>query len=359
MHVGWDWIKQRPHFLAEELAQYYDLTIISEHIYRMKRSENSKKKENDLPIKEFYKIPFLDHYLFLKKINMLLRRLYYLWYVFKIRPQYIYVMTPAAVYYIPGWYKGKLIYDCMDDMLAFTSSLSIRQNIRRYEEQLIQKADFILVSSDSLNTKLIERYGRECKDKILTVRNGFDGIIKAEKVEKNEGRDLFTLCYFGTVAEWINFEFILCSLEDKTDIQYIFIGPLQSGVKIPKHDRLKYIGPAAHKELDELTQRADAFVMPFKLSELIESVDPVKLYEYINFDKNILCVRYQEIERFENFVFFYESENYQSYLEQLTSMQQAKDVKYSESERIWFLSKNSWNKRAEDIFRMVSLHDEN
>ena len=31
MHIGWNWIKQRPHFIAEELANEYDLTVISDY----------------------------------------------------------------------------------------------------------------------------------------------------------------------------------------------------------------------------------------------------------------------------------------------------------------------------------------
>ena len=46
-------------------------------------------------------------------------------------------------------------------------------------------------------------------------------------------------------------------------------------------------------------------MMPFILNELIESVDPVKLYEYINFEKNIICIKYDEILRFKDFVYFY------------------------------------------------------
>ena len=47
--------------------------------------------------------------------------------------------------------------------------------------------------------------------------------------------------------------------------------------------------------------------MPFVVNDIILSVDPVKLYEYLNFNKNIISVHYPEIDRFSDFVNFYNS----------------------------------------------------
>ena len=40
MHISWGWIKQRPQFLAEELAKYYEVDVF----YRM--SNHNKEDEN-------------------------------------------------------------------------------------------------------------------------------------------------------------------------------------------------------------------------------------------------------------------------------------------------------------------------
>ena len=36
MNVEWNWIKQRPHFLAEELAKYFDITVLYQYRYNRK-----------------------------------------------------------------------------------------------------------------------------------------------------------------------------------------------------------------------------------------------------------------------------------------------------------------------------------
>ena len=87
--------------------------------------------------------------------------------------------------------------------------------------------------------------------------------------------------------------------------------------------------------------------MPFQDNQIIESVDPVKLYEYINFNKDILSVEYDEIERFNSFVHFYKT--YENYIAQLRELMQAKSVKYTDADRKEFLEKNSWLERVREV----------
>ena len=96
--------------------------------------------------------------------------------------------------------------------------------------------------------------------------------------------------------------------------------------------------------------------MPFQINELILSVDPVKLYEYINFGKNILSVRYKEIERFKDFVFFYD--DYASFISQIKKMKEQLSTIYNNEERIKFLQKNTWEKRASSIKDYIEAHTE-
>lgn len=116
---------------------------------------------------------------------------------------------------------------------------------------------------------------------------------------------------------------------------------------MPGHERIKHIPPVKHDDLFEASKDADAFILPFELCELVFSVDPVKLYEYINFGKNILCVNYPEIQRFEPFVFFYT--DYDSFKKSIAIMIHSDGRKYSDDARIDFLSHNTWEQRGSEI----------
>jgi len=348
MHIGWNWIKQRPHYIAIELSKHYDVTVISDHSYRVKAVSNSESETDHLHIKEFYKIPLFDHVSSLSHINYYLRSLYYKYYIRTLRPEYVYVMKPQSVYALPkDLADSKLIYDCMDDMVAFAENEVIRRKVFDAERELIRRADVIFASSEHLKDILIKRY--QIGKDVPVIRNAYNGEILNEKYIKksNADKEEFTLCYFGTVAEWFNFDFVLRSLNDIPNLSYLIVGPVQSGTSVPQYERLKYIGPVQHDDLPETVKDVDAFVMPFKVTKLIKSVDPVKLYEYINFDKNILCVEYPEVERFKDFAYFYS--DYESFKNQIQLMMSNRSPKYTNGQRIEFLNVNTWKKRVEAI----------
>ena len=87
--------------------------------------------------------------------------------------------------------------------------------------------------------------------------------------------------------------------------------------------------------------------MPFIINDLILSVDPVKLYEYINFNKPIFSIYYDEIKRFSSFIKFYSSKQELSQL--LSNSDEILVKKYDEESRRDFLKENSWNVRVHRI----------
>ena len=92
----------------------------------------------------------------------------------------------------------------------------------------------------------------------------------------------------------------------------------------------------------------DAPIMQFLVNDIILSVDPVKLYEYINLGKCVISVKYPEIERFEPFVYFYQSrEEYIDLIERLSK--NGFIPKYTEKQRTQFLEENSWDARYKTI----------
>ena len=92
--------------------------------------------------------------------------------------------------------------------------------------------------------------------------------------------------------------------------------------------------------------------MPFQINDIVAAVDPVKLYEYINFNKNILTVCYKEILRFEPFVYMYS--NYSDYQMNLVQLIENNNLKYDSIAREDFLKSNTWEKRAEMIHQLIN-----
>ena len=245
---------------------------------------------------------------------------------------------------IPKGYTGKIIYDCMDNHTAMAAPQN-KATIRSYEEQMVARADYILVSAQKLKEELLKNYPGLDESKITIVRNGYNGKILPVQ-EQSQPEDTFTISYIGTIGSWFNFEFLLKSLEEFPNLHYRIIGPAENP-NLPKAERLHYVGTVEHHKLHEAIADVQCLTMPFQLNDIVEAVDPVKLYEYINFNKNILCIRYKEIERFESFVYFYT--DYESFRNQIQKMMDDNTLRYSPQAREDFLMESSWTSRAEQI----------
>lgn len=349
MHVDWNWIKQRPQFIAEELSRYYKVDIIYKYSYNKKKLQSNKHSSNItlMPVKSvphrFMQLPLakrMNRYLFKEKIANE---------VDKNNINKIYITSPTFNEYLPKNYKGVIIYDCMDDHVALEKEAD-SSIIQRNEKELISQATIVLVTSENLQQVLIKRYGEQFRHKMVIVRNGYNGkildqslMINTQKQNKNKK----VLSYFGTVSSWFDFKLIQESLKDFSNIEYHIYGPVEKNIHLPNNKRIKFMGTVEHDKLYSVVKDSIALIMPFTVNKIIESVDPVKLYEYINFNKNILTVKYDEINRFDRFVYFYQ--DYQEYKKQLEVLLQSKHVKYSNVERVAFLKQNSWSNRAKQI----------
>jgi len=346
MNVDWNWIKQRPHYIAEELSYNYDLTIVYQ--YRYGRNGLQKRDSQAITVHPIYVIPWIDRYKIISRINTFIKSAFIRKFINKEKPKYVFITFPDQVEALSNNYDGIVIYDCMDNHPAFVKGITKRKTVEGQEKQLFDRANLVLASSNKLVEVLQARYG---KKEIYVVRNGYSGRIMNIKESGHNSSKRYIICYFGTISSWFDFDFILKSLEQFNNIEYLLIGPLV-GVNVPSHDRIRYIGTVEHSELQRSTKNVDCFIMPFVLNEIVESVDPVKLYEYINFNKNILCVKYTEVQRFEPFVYFYT--DYTSYCKQIEKLIRETKVKYSAYKRDEFLKENSWNDRKNKIISSLS-----
>ena len=243
-----------------------------------------------------------------------------------------------------------VIYDCMDNHPSFIKNNNNRSKIVVQEKELIKKARYVLCSSQKLKSVLLERYGNGIGQKTTIVRNGYNGELTKLEICQLQSKQTYRIAYFGTLSSWFNFEFLIRSLDDIPEVEYVLMGPI-AGVEIPKHKKIKYIGTVEHDELYDTVKNTDCLFMPFIVNEIIESVDPVKLYEYINFGKDILCVKYPEVERFEPYVNFYNT--YDEYIDQIRKMMKNHERKYTDDQRIDFLKENDWKSRVRQIEEII------
>lgn len=349
MQIDWDWIKQRPHFLAEELSEKYDVLVIYRYLWRRSHLVSNKTFVKKVPLPCF---PF-SRFKLMFKINKLIEKLFIHLILKLYRPEIIWVTSPT-IYPFNETENGKykIIYDCMDDAQAFRYSESQRRHVIKSEEVLLKLSQVVLVTSKELGRQITSR---NCEpNKIVHVPNAFGGNIAT--LSKNCTNGIchvpYRICYVGTISFWIDFDSILYCLEKRKDIEFHFIGPADLMIP-PSHSRLIFHGPMEHSQLLKATQNYDCMIIPFKNEDLIKSVDPIKIYEYINYSKNIISYYYDELTKFSDFVHFYT--NMEELLYAIDNLRKENKLKYSQDQRRIFLEHNSWKIRAKAITQAIDL----
>ena len=338
MPVDWNWIAQRPHFLAIALEKDFDIKVLYPHFLirnwtAQKETPTPKKLEGvtQIPLQE--KIPFL---------RMIGDRIFR-HHIGDIH-QYdvIWLGTPLYYRFIPDDYKGTVIYDYMDDIVALQGDPVVAKIVKKRHEQLLKRADYIFATSRYLKDHL----PAEVQEKIILLRNGYqEGSVYDPEIVRRPGK-IYRLGYIGTVSKWMDFALIRNSLERFDNIEYHFWGPVAT--EVPQHPRIIMHGIVEHKELYNQIRDIDCLIMPFLLNDITLAVDPVKLYEYISFGKCIISVAYPEVMRFDNFAWLYHTQDeYYDIIKKL--VEGTISVKYNQTEQLEFLEDNSWDAREKKV----------
>lgn len=349
MNVDINWIKQRPHFIAEQLNENFDIIVYYPYFYNRKILVNNELDKN-LKTKKIIRIPNALNNNFIRKIFDFFMSKIIIFSIKKEKPDFLFLSSPDHANYIPNNYKGIVVYDCMDDLIALAKTQEQIDRVYKNELKIIKSSDIILVTSNELKKVILNRYNDFISKQVIEVcRNAFNGPIIELKNNKviSDTKKVFKIGYFGTISTWFDFKLLEHSLNTNLNIEYNIVGPITDDVTIPKNKRIKYHSIVKHDKLINFVEDMDCLIMPFEVNDIIKSVDPVKFYEYINFNKNIISVYYEEIERFEPFVYFYNNE--EEFVANINKLIKDNSIKYSAKERKEFLELNSWKNRYNQI----------
>ncbi len=340
MGVDWEWIYQRPQIFAEKLAMDYAVTVIFPRSILSRRHDKPSKLGMEFRI--LWTLPGQEKCKVIEKIsNWLNRKLFR-----KLEEySYIYIGFPLYTRYIRGKYRGKIIYDCMDDHEAMYWDPKRVYKITEQEKWLIQKSSLLIVSSKKLAQKTDALAG--CAKSIL-VRNGANS-GELCRVKQPCVKESYNIYYIGTISKWFDYDLLTGSIDQVKGIIYHLVGPAAERIE---YKGILYKGIIPHNQLEETIKDCDCLIMPFRLNEIVLSVDPVKLYEYITFGKCIVSVYYPEVEPFSDFVYFYRKP--EEYIELLRVLKRKGfPPKYSKEQQKSFLFENTWERRYELLKRKM------
>ena len=342
-HCNWNSIKQRPHFLAENLNTKEREVHVS-YKWSPKKYNYSKNKTS----LKLFPCLFAPFSLLKFKLFFLLDSFFWKYFFYFLNGIYNYryvIVTHPLLYRYTTKMKSKIIFDCCDDNELFYKKGKLKNLIKTENIVFLSNSDLNIFSSENL-FNIYKKNGK----KNLLVRNAHSlNIINkksSKKVLNKKSSAIFNIFYFGTVSSWFDTSLIKAILKEIHNVKFTIIGPIDS-IKI-KNDRVEYVGPMEHDKLLNFSTQANAFIMPFVVNDLIKSVDPVKLYEYLAFKVPVISVYYPEIKYFKKYVDFYSNKKEAITLIKNIIIKKKINNNFLKKKHS-FLIKNSWKYRSNQI----------
>jgi GT2 family glycosyltransferase/glycosyltransferase involved in cell wall biosynthesis/SAM-dependent methyltransferase len=254
----------------------------------------------------------------------------------------------------PFWYdiakempNQTLAYDCMDHHGGFEDNT---KEILALENQLIQQADILIVTSQWLKDTLISKNPR-----LALIRNACDYQYFATPPQTifQDQQKRKIIGYYGAIASWFDIELVEKMALAFPDCLILLIGEDSANVKrqLKKYSNILMIGEVKYQQLPHYLYAFDVCTIPFKIIPLTLATNPVKAYEYLSAGKPVVSTDLPELHQFENLVALGKSPEH---FVQLVAEALATPLTEEEKlQRQTFASHQTWTDRTHTIAKAI------
>jgi glycosyltransferase involved in cell wall biosynthesis len=219
----------------------------------------------------------------------------------KFRDPIVITTLPNAADYVGDLGESFSVYYCVDDFTHWPGVDG--QLVTEMEEALLQKVDLVCASSEELCRKK-SRLG----NKLALLAHGVDfDHFQVEPVKKrSENRPV--VGFFGALSSWLDFGLLEQLARMRPDLDFVFIGPADTDISsLEKFDNVRLAGRIHYHELPEAAADFDVAIIPFSITEMTRSVNPLKLMEYLACGLPVVSTPLPEVKKFADNIYLADS----------------------------------------------------
>ena len=233
---------------------------------------------------------------------------------------------------------------------------SVSYNQYQKELHIANKVDLIIYTAKNLKEKYIEI---KDKSKMKYVPNGIDlDFFKhADKSFPEEFENIPNprVIYIGAIREWFDDELLFFTARNLSKFSFVLVGPIQKDLsKLQGLNNIYFLGKKSYNEIAKYLHHSDVGIIPFDIinyKSLIESVNPLKLYEYLACGLPVVSVEWDELKHINSPAYL--SKTKEDFADNLKKALNEKGA--MKQEYIEFARKNSWEKRLRIIMDALEI----
>lgn len=246
----------------------------------------------------------------------------------------------------------KLVYSIEDDLFEFSR---IPKSLKCNHEKLIQKADLVTVTSQPLLESITSSF--HVKSKLMLLRNGvnFNNCLTQYTKIPDEFNSIPEprIIYVGVISEWFDLELLAKAAISLPNCSFVIIGPVEVSIEALNNiPNIYFLGVKPHSALPAYLQNSQVGIIPFLRNKLIESVNPIKLYEYMAAALPVVSTTWKEIESLGSPAFV--AKNNDEFINSIKTIV-TKPNCVDRQMLVNFAKSNTWEKRFTELMQVVDL----
>ena len=222
----------------------------------------------------------------------------------------LYNFLPSAADLIKNFDFIETIYDCVDDHSEFKGLINV-DYINALEKSVCEQSDVCFATAQKL---LDDKIAWNSNFHLINNGADFEHFYREDKSLVKRPYDLPSndkpiIGFVGGIGTWIDLEWIRDLSVATLDTHHIvLIGPSSVDLSILlEQGNITYLGKKHYNDLPEYYHHFNFAIMPFKIEKLTESVNPIKMYEYLAAGIPTISTDLQEARRYQDVLSIFNS----------------------------------------------------
>jgi len=259
--------------------------------------------------------------------------------------------------------KSLICYDLTDDWTEFQlTDETVKNEVKQSERKAIEESDVVLAVSE----KLYES-ARKINPKTYYLPNATDvdnfrrtssDIPVSPEVLSIPGP---RIGYIGKVALWkTDFDLLEYLASTRPGWSLVFLGPVVREAnlltdKLSAHGNVYFLGPRNYHSLPDYIKGFDVCILPHVVDPLTNSMDPIKLYDYLATGKQIVSTPVAEAIKFKEVIrIAADKEEFAAHIEDAIQARGSHDP----ARQLELVGLHSWESRAAELTRIIESNSE-
>lgn len=224
------------------------------------------------------------------------------------------------------------------------------KTLLKAEENIIKHSDFILVSSKVLLQEYAHRF---INQEFIYCPNGvcLTNFIRNRYYKPKEFTNINTriALYVGAIDCWFDWELLINIAKKCPEISFFIIGNDRLGNFKKTSENIYYLGPKKYTEIPNYIYYCDCGIIPFNTSNLVQTISPIKMYEFFSLGKPVISRVWEELKLLDAPCFLADNE-----AEFVDILKDNNTFSISSKKLVDYALENTWDKRYIQILKVIN-----